>query len=99
MQIVFNYLKMSFQKYLIRWVYISGSTFLLRIEVLNIIIKIDSHTKIYIHIKWCSLNLFKYFEYIVLQKKKKSMQNYAQIGDIDHCSLHNIFINPEQSLG
>ena len=31
-------------------------------------------------------------EYIVLQKKKKNMQNYAHIDDIDHYSLHNIFI-------
>ena len=32
------------------------------------------------------------FLYTVLQKKKKNMQNYAQIGDIDHYSVHNIFI-------
>ena len=25
-------------------------------------------------------------------RKKKNMQNYAQKGDIDHYSLHNIFI-------
>ena len=29
------------------------------------------------------LNLFRYFEYIVSQKKK-----YAKIGDIDHNSSH-----------
>ena len=33
-----------------------------------------------------------YINGVVLQKKKKNMQNYAQIGDIDHYSLHNIFI-------
>ena len=36
------------------------------------------------------LNLFRYFEYIVLQKK--NMQSYAKIGHIDHNKLHNIFI-------
>ena len=51
--------------------------------------KIYSHRKI---LKWCCLNLFRYFEYIVLQKKKKNMQNYAQNGDIAHYSLLNILI-------
>ena len=46
-----------------------------------IIIKIYSHT-----------DINTYINGVVLQKKKKNMQNYAQIGDIDHYSLHNIFI-------
>ena len=48
------------------------------------------YAKIYKHIKLCNLNMFGYFEYKVLQKK--NMQNCAQIGDIDHYSLHNIII-------
>ena len=29
---------------------------------------------------------------VYFNEKKKNMQNYAQIGDIDHYSLQNIFI-------
>ena len=36
---------------------------------------------------------FKFvFEYIIYKRKQKNVQNYSQIGDIDHYSLHNIFI-------
>ena len=39
------------------------------------------------------LNLFRYFEYIVNESKKIiNMQNYAEISDIDHYSLHTVFI-------
>ena len=40
------------------------------------------------------LNLFKYIslKIQVSKRKEKNMQNYAQIDDIDHYSLHNISI-------
>ena len=50
------------------------------------VIKIYSHTNIYIH-KWCSSNLFRYFEYKVLQKK--NMLNYALKGDIDIIDIYH----------
>ena len=40
--------------------------------------------------KMYSLNLFKNFEYSFT--KEKQICNYAQIGNIDHYSLQNIFI-------
>ena len=36
---------------------------------------------------WCGLNMFRYSEFIILQKI--NMQNYAKPGDIDPYSLHN----------
>ena len=32
------------------------------------------------------------YENTGVQKNRKNMQNYAQIDNIDHYSLHNIFI-------
>ena len=38
--------------------------------------------------KFVKINILKY----IFTKEKENMQNYAQIGDIDHYSLHKIFI-------
>ena len=40
--------------------------------------------------KFCLNNFF--WKYRFPKEKRKNMQNYAQIENIDFCSLHNIFI-------
>ena len=34
--------------------------------------------------------MFRYFDYIVLQNNKNKNENYTQMDDINHYSLHNI---------